>query len=142
MIFSRKLLGIFFLVALYTGQVSAVSLGPDCKPNSLIAKGKEAWNPKNFWVTQIKEIQDYVEGQKTSYRLSMIERKRDKINEKLDAEEMKTMGIDQYFDPELDLEMKKIDQELLQMERKMLNESIDWGRKCTSYAKHKLSQAQ
>lgn len=130
------------LVVVYPGNVGAVSLGPDCEPSGLIAKGKEAWNPKGFWRTQIKEIEEYVEGQKTAYRLSMIERRRDKINEKLDAEEMKAMGIDQYSDPGLDREMAKIDRELLQMDRQMLNEAIEWGRKCTAYAKRKLSQAE
>jgi len=142
MIFYRRFLGIFLFVTIYPGLIYAVSLAPDCSPRGLIAKVKEAWNPKIFWATQISEIQDYMEGQKTAYRLSMIQRKRDKINEKLDAEEMKAIGIEQYSDPDMDREMEKKDQEMLQMDRQMLNESIEWGRKCTIYARKKLSQAQ
>jgi hypothetical protein len=118
----------------------AASLGSDCEPCGLIAKGKEAWNPKEFWTTKIKEINEFVEKQKTDYRLSMIERKRDKINQRLDDEEMKAMGIEQYYDPKLDGYLAKVDREMLQIEREILNEAIEWGRKCTAYAKRKLSQ--
>jgi hypothetical protein len=122
----------------------AVSLGSDCEPCGLIAKGKEAWNPKEFWTTKIQEINEFVENQKTDYRLSIIERRRDKINQRLDDEEMKAMGIDieQYSDPEADRELAKFDREMLQIEREILNEAIQWGRKCTAYAKRKLSQTE
>ncbi len=142
MIFAQRLFVVICFALFFSGHACAEGLGPDCEPKGLIAKGKEAWNPKAFWTIQIKEIKEYVEAQKTAYRLSTIERKRDKINERLDDEEMKAMGIEQYSDPELDREINKIDRELLQMERKMLNEAIEWGCKCTEHAKRKLSQAK
>jgi len=128
------------ITILFTGNAIAVSLGPDCEPRGLIAKGKEAWDPKSFWKGQIGEIKEYVDAQRTAYKLSMIERKRDRINERLDDEEMKAMGIEQYSNPGLDREMAKIDRELMQMDRQMLNDAIEWGRKCTAYANMKLSR--
>ena len=137
----RLFIAIVLSVVMHPGHVIAVDLGPECEPSGLVAKGKEAWNPKKFWKTQIKEIEEYVEGQKTDYRLSMIERKRDKINKRLDDEEMKVIGIDtkQYSNPEADRFLAEADRELLQIEREILNEAIEWGRKCTAYAKRKLS---
>lgn len=142
MIFAQRVFVVICLALLFSGHASAESLGPECEPRGLIAKGKEAWRPKVFWTTQIKKIKEYVEAQKTAYRLSMIEKKRDEINERLDDEEMKAMGVEQYSDPEFDREMTKFDREWLQMEREMLNEAIEWGRKCTQHAKQKLSQAK
>lgn len=140
---TRRLL-IILLAVIYPGHVFAVSLGPDCEPSGLIAKGKEAWNPKDFWTTQIKEINDFVEGQRTDYRLSMIERRREIINKRLDDEKMKAIGIDieQYSNPETDRFLAEADREILQIEREILNEAIEWGRKCTAYAKRKLSQVE
>ena len=135
----------FVLLAfIYPGHVVAADLGTECEPSGLVAKGKEAWNPKGFWKTQIKEIEEYVEGQKTDFRLSMIERRRDKINQRLDDEEMKAIGIDieQYSNPETDRFLAEADREILQIEREILNEAIEWGRKCTAYAKRKLSQVE
>ena len=128
------------LVALYTCPVYAVSLDSDCKPSGLVAKGKEAWDPKEFWTEQVNEIQEYVEGQRTDYRLSMIDRKRDKANARLDDEEMRAMGIEQYSDPELDRLLEETDREMLQLDRKQLQDAVEWGRKCTAYAKQKLSR--
>lgn len=128
------------LVTLYTCPVYAVSLGSDCKPSGLVAKGKEAWDPKEFWTEQVNEIQEYVEGQRAAYRLSMIDRKRDKANARLDDEEMRVMGIEQYSDPELDRLLEETDRELLQLDRKLLQHAVEWGRKCTAYAKQELSR--
>ena len=140
----RLLITIVLLAVIYPGHVVAVDLGPECEPSGLVAKGKEAWNPKEFWTTQIKEINEFVEEQKTDYRLSMIERRREKINQRLDDEEMKAMGIDteQYSNPEADGFLAETDREMLQIEREILNEAIEWGRKCTAYAKRKLSQLE
>lgn len=140
----RLLITIVLLTVIYPGHIFAVDLGPECEPSGLVAKGKEAWNPKEFWKTQIKEIEEYVEGQKTDFRLSMIERRRGKINQRLDDEEMKAMSIDneQYSNPEADRFLAEADRELLQIERGILNEAIEWGRKCTAYAKRKLSQLE
>jgi hypothetical protein len=138
----RTLIHAVFLVYFFPGTVSAVSLGHDCEPSGLVAKGREVWNPIDFWTTQIREIQEYVDGEKTAYRLSMIERKRDKINERLDAKEMRAMGIEQYSDPEIDREMAKLDRELLKMDRQQVDRAIKWGRKCTEYAKRKLSKLE
>jgi len=135
-----KIFVVIFLVILCPALAGTQSLGPNCEPSGLIAKGKEAWDPKGFWTTQLKKIKEYVEAQKTAYQLSMIERKRDMINERLDDEEMKTMGIEQISDPEFDREMAKIDREILQMDRQMLNGAIEWGRKCTAYANMKLTR--
>ena len=55
---------------------------------------------------------------------------------------MKTMGIEQHSDPELDRELAKVDKELLQMDRELLQGAIEWGRKCTAHATRKLSQLQ
>ena len=80
--FTGRLLVTIVLAALCPGPVGAVSLGPDCEPSGFIAKRKEAWDPKSFWTTQIKEIKEYVEGQQTAYRLYMIERgKMNELNE-------------------------------------------------------------
>lgn len=130
---------VIFITVLLPIHVYAVSLGPECEPSGLVAKAKEAWNPKVFWTTQIREIEEYVENQKALSRLLIVDIKRARINERLDAEEMKAMGIEQNSEPELDREMAKFDRESLQMDRQMLNETIEWGRKCTSYAKKKLS---
>ena len=140
----RLFVTIVLLAVIFPGHVVAVELGPECEPSGLVAKGKEAWNPKEFWKTQIKEIEEYVEGQKTDYRLSMIERRRDKINQSLDDEEMKAIGIDieQYANPAADRFLAEADRELLQIEREILNEAIEWGQKCTAYAKRKLSQLE
>ncbi len=135
----------FVLLAfIYPEHVVAADLGAECEPSGLVAKGKEAWNPKEFWKTQIKEIEKYVEGQKTDFRLSMIERRRNKINQRLDDEEMKAIGVDieQYSNPEADRFLAEADRELLQIQREILNEAIEWGRKCTVYAKQKLSQVE
>ena len=130
------------LISFSVGQVRSEGLDSECEPSGLVAKGKEAWSPKKFWTAQIKEIQEYVENEKTAYRLSMIERKRDRVNERLDDEEMKELGIEQYSDPELDRDLAEIDRELLQMDRERLQDAIEWGRKCAAYAKRQLSQLQ
>jgi len=140
----RLVITIVLLAVICPGQVVAVDLSPECEPSGLVAKGKETWNPKKFWKTQIKEIEEHVEGQKTDFRLSMIERRREKINQRLNDEEMKAMGIDteQYSNPETDSFLAEADREMLQIEREIVNEAIEWGRKCTAYAKHKLSQLE
>ena len=141
-VFVARTLLVAVLVTLSICQAYAVSLGPDCEPSGLIAKGKEAWNPKEFWTEQIQEIQEYVEGQRTAYRLSMIDRKRDKVNERLDEEEMMAMGIESYSDPELDRLLEETDRKLLQMDRDLLQHAVEWGRKCTAYAEQELSRLQ
>ncbi len=120
-------------------QVHAVSLDSECKPSGILAIGKESWNPKKFWSNQVIEIEEYVANERTTYRLSMIERKRDKINERLDEQEMRAMDIQQQSDPELELLLRKTDKELLQLDRRLLNHAIEWGKKCTAYSKQKLS---
>jgi len=119
--------------------VQAQSLDSSCEPNGLVAKGKEAWNPKKFWNTQLKEIQEYVKYSKQDYQVSILDRKRDAINEKLDDEEMLLLGIEQYYTAEMEAEDKKFDQEMVEFEKEMLNDSISWGKKCSAYARKKLS---
>ena len=121
-------------------EAMAASIGPDCKPNGLAAKAKEAWDPQAFWTKQLKEIQDYVEGQKVAYRLTLIERKRDRANDALDAEEMRTLGIRPHSDPQLERELAKTDRELAALDRELLQSAIAWGEKCTAYARQKLSK--
>lgn len=123
-------------------EVRAADLGPDCKPNGIVAVAQEAWNPKAFWTRQLKEIRDYVEGQKLSYRLSLIERKRNRVNETLDAEEMKAMGIPQISDPELERELARTDREIVALDRELLQGAIEWGQRCTTYARQKVSEAK
>ena len=127
------------LAAFLPCQVHAVSLDSDCQPSGILAIGKESWNPKKFWTDQVIEIEEYVENERTAYRLSMIERKRDKINERLDEQEMRAMGIQPQSDPELERLLRKTDKELLQLDRRLLNHAVEWGKKCTVYAKQKLS---
>jgi hypothetical protein len=140
--FVSKIFIMFLILNCYPYTANSQSIGHDCEPNGLIAKTKAVWNPKKFWTTQIKEIKEYVEAEKTTYRLSLIQTKRDRINEKLDDEEMKAMGIESFSDPELDREIAKIDREMRQFDRQMLNDAIEWGRKCTAYAKRKLSELE
>lgn len=138
----RRALATVILIGLSMGQARAVSLGPECEPRGLMAKGKEALNSETFWTTQVKEIQEYVEAEKLAYRLSMIERERYRINERLEDQELQAMGIKQHSNPEIDREFYDIDKKLLQMEWKSLQYAIKWGRVCTTFAKQKLSQLQ
>lgn len=134
-----RLISIFFLGLTSTGALAA-SIDSDCKPKGVIAIAKEAWNPKTFWTGQLIEIQAHVEGQKTSYRLSVIERRRDRINAGLDAEEARTLGILKNHDPALERALADSDRIMEALARKMLQSSVTWGNKCTAYAKQKLSQ--
>jgi hypothetical protein len=134
---------VLILIVVILTLVPSLSLSDDldseCKPDGITAKAREAWDPKSFWREQIKEIADYVDGQKMAYRLAQIERKREQVNARLDDEEMKAMGIESFSDPELDLLLDEVDRDLIQMEREMLSDAVNWGRKCTYHAERKLS---
>jgi len=119
--------------------VHAQSIDHNCEPNGLISKGSEAWNPNKFWNTQLKEIQEYVKYSKQNYQVSILDRKRDAINEKFDDEEMRLLGIEQYSAPVLDREMAQLDKEMIQFDKEILNDAISWGKKCTAHARRKLS---
>lgn len=118
----------------------AAAVGRDCKPKGIVATAKEAIDSKTFWIKQLKEIQDYVDGQRLAYQLSIIERRRSQSNLALDAEEMRAMKIPQYIDPQLERELRETDRALTEMDREMLQVAISWGEKCTAYAKQKLVQ--
>ena len=131
------------VLALLVGKsAQAVDLGPDCEPAGVSAMVREAWDPKVFWTRQLKEIHDYVEGQKVAHRLNLIDRKRDRVNAALDAEEMKTMGIPQTSDPELDQLLAKTDREIAALDRELLQKSLEWGQSCTAYATQQLSKSR
>ncbi len=116
---------VMMAAVLSMNQAAALSLNHKCEPNGLITKGKEAWNPKGFWTTQLKEIEEYVKWVKADYRLSQIERKRERINEKLDDEEMKAMGITQDYYPGLDRELKQMERESIQFEKSFLENNLN-----------------
>lgn len=128
-------------LGVYT-PASAVDLNNECKPSGVVAIAKEAWNPKEFWTHQLKEIQQYVEDQKIAYRMSLIDRRRAKVNEALDAEEMKTLGIPQYSDPEFEKQLRETDRYIAQLDRQMLEEAVAWGEKCKAYANQQLARAK
>ena len=132
----RRTLLLFLILPIV---VQAQSIDHNCEPKRLISKGSEAWNPKKFWNTQLKEIQEHVKFSKQNYQVSILERKRDAINEKFDDEEMRLLGIEQYYTAEMEAEDKKFDQEMVKFEKEMLNNSISWGKKCSTYARRKLS---
>lgn len=138
---TRRTVAAFVALSLVLGaEVRAASIGPDCKPNGVVATAKEAWDPKAFWTKQLKEIQDYVDGQKVAYRLTLLERRRDRANEALDAQEMRTLGIRPYSDPQLERELAKTDREIAALDRELVQSAIAWGEKCTTYARQKLSE--
>jgi hypothetical protein len=118
-------------------EANARELDSHCHPSG-VAVVKEMWDSKAFWTRQLKEIHDYVEGQKVAYRLSLIERKRARANEALDAEEMRTMCIPQISDPELEKKLRETDRYIAELDREMLQRAIAWGEKCTAYANQQL----
>jgi hypothetical protein len=135
---------IFFFVILaipilFVKNAGAVSIGPDCKPKGVVAMSKESWDPKAFWTGQLKEISEYVEGQKVAYRLSLLERRRDHVDKAFTLEEMRTMGVTPASDPQLELALAKTERELAAIDRELLQNAIIWGGKCTQYAQQKLS---
>ena len=128
--------GLAFLTAT---PVLAVDLDHECRPSSVIAIAKEAWDPKEFWTRQLKEIQQYVEGQRLAYQMNLIDRRRAKVNETLDAEEMRALGVPQYSDPQLEKQLRETDQYIARLDLQMLREANAWGQKCTAYANQRLS---
>lgn len=138
---TRRTVAAFVALSMVLGaEVRAASIGPACKPNGVVAIAKEAWDPKAFWTKQLKEIHDYVEGQKVAYRLTLLERRRDRANEALDAEEMRTLGIRPYSDPQLERELAKTDREIAALDRELVQSAIAWGEKCTAYVRQRLSE--
>ena len=138
---TRWTVGAFVAFSMVLGaEVRAASIGPDCKPNGVVATAKEAWDPKAFWTRQLKEIQDYVERQKVAYRLTLLERRRDRANEAFDAQEMRTLGIRPQSDQQLERELAKTDREIAALDRELVQSAIAWGEKCTTYARQKLSE--
>jgi hypothetical protein len=138
---TRRVAAVFVALSMVLGtEVRAASIGPDCKPSGVVATAKEAWDPKAFWTRQLKEIQNYVDGQKVAYRLTLLERTRDRANEAFDAQEMRTLGIRQDSDPQLEREIGKIERESAALDRELVQIAIAWGEKCTTHARQKLSE--
>jgi hypothetical protein len=121
-------------------RASGPSLNSDCEPKGLISIAKAKLDPKSFWAKQIEEIQSYVEGRKTAYRLYILDNKRQDLNARLDDEEMRILGVTPYGDPKLEQLLKEANGFSDAMQKEMLAQEIAWGRKCTSYANVKLSQ--
>lgn len=122
----------------------AASIDYNCKPSGLVPSIKEWWNPAEFWAGQLKEIPRVVEAAKTAYELLLFERRREQINNQLDAQERKIMGIEhlQVRDAELDLELAKIDREMASAQRRDLEETFAWARRCTEHAQQQLRSSQ
>ena len=120
----------------------AAGIGPDCTPKGVSAIAREAWNPREFWAKQLKEINDYVVGAKQTYQLTIIDRRREAIEASLDDQEMRAIGITPEHDPAFDREMAEVDREGARFDLEMLQHSIAWGDRCTRYATRMLSESK
>jgi len=120
----------------------------DCKPEGVIEKSREMWNPKKFWSEQPMEIQQKVSNRKILYKAAAHDRKKEAINDKLDTENLMILISDlpakdkkETYDVEMSSNAlsEEIRKELDAYERKVLTRVIEWGKRCSAYARDKIS---
>lgn len=126
------------LICVPSLTMAAPSIGADCRPKGLVAISQERWNPSGFWQKQLIEIHRRVDGERASYRLSVLDRRRDKLQADLDTEEMRILGISPYRDAALERELASTDREIARFNKKMLDDAVEWGRRCSDYAAEQL----
>jgi hypothetical protein len=120
------------------GTAQARDLGNECTPSGLLAKAREAWDPKAFWTLQLKEIEKDAEAVRQAHDFAHMERIRALLNEQIDRHEQSALGVPPPT-PEVQRFLNKADREVYELEQKQYDEDIAWGRRCTAYANQKLS---
>lgn len=104
--------------------------------------GKEAWSPEAFWSEQIIEIPRTVESQRLIFRMNQIERERGQAEDAFIGREMRAMGIQPTYEPEMERLSAETDGYLRQLDLSMLHDAEKWGERCLQYARQRLSGAK
>lgn len=120
-------------------EIRAAAIGNDCEPNGVVARAKEAFDAKAFWLQQLREIHAHVEGERTAYKLYQLENRRAAMTARMDEQELRIMGIQPSSDPELMRELAESERYLNALAWEQLQAAIAWGAKCTQHANRKLA---